>query len=47
MNEGLTVDLDKLRKILDNMEEVYFKVILIDSGDFTYKSFRIVSDEEL
>lgn len=43
----LTVDLDKLRKILDNMEEVYFKVILIDSGDFTYKSFRIVSDEEL
>ena len=42
----LTVDLDKLRKILDAMEELYFKVVLIDSGDFTYKSFRIISEDE-
>lgn len=43
----LTVDLDKLRKILESMEEVYFKVILVDGGDFTYKSFRIVSEDEV
>lgn len=43
----LTVDLDKLRKILENMEEMYFKVVLIDGGDFTYKSFRIVGEDEV
>lgn len=42
----LTVDTNKLRKILSGMEEIYFKVILVDGGDFTYKSFRIVSDED-
>jgi len=43
----LTVNLDKLRNILDNMEELYFKVIMIDSGDFKYKSFRIISEDEI
>lgn len=43
----LTVDLDKLRKILDDMEELYFKVVLIDGGNFTYKAFRIVSEDEV
>lgn len=43
----LTVDLDKLRKILSNMDLLYFKVILVDGGDFTYKSFRIVDDTVL
>lgn len=43
----LTVDTDKLRKILSKMEELYFKVILVDGGDFTYKSFRIVNEDEI
>lgn len=42
----LTVDTDKLREILSKMELLYFKVVLIE-GDFTYKSFRIVSEDEL
>lgn len=43
----LTVDLNKLRDILEEMDELYFKVVKIDNGDFTYKSFRIVSDTEI
>jgi len=43
----LTVNLDKLREIISKMDEVYFKVIIIDSGDFSYKSFRIVDEEEI
>lgn len=41
----LTVNLDNLRKIIDAMEELYFKVIEVDGGDFKYKSFRIVSED--
>ena len=40
----LTVDTDKLRKVLSKMDELYFRVILIDSGDFVYKSFKIVNE---
>lgn len=43
----LDVDLDILRETLSEMETIYFKVILIDSGDFSYKSFRIVSEDTL
>lgn len=43
----LTIDTDKLRIILSKMDELYFKVILVDGGDFTYKSFRIVSADEI
>lgn len=43
----LDVDTDKLRKIIEKMDELYFKVILVDGGDFTYKSFRIVSADEI
>lgn len=43
----LTVDTDKLRNILSKMELIFFRVILVDGGDFTYKSFRIVSEDEI
>lgn len=41
----LTVDINKLRKVLAKMDEIYFRVILIDSGDFVYKSFKIVNED--
>ena len=43
----LTVNTDNLRKIVNAMDEIIFKVILVDGGDFTYKSFRIISEDEL
>lgn len=43
----LDVDLDVLRETLSQIETIYFKVIIIDSGDFSYKSFRIVSEDTL
>lgn len=43
----LTVDTDKLREIISNMEILYFKVTLVDGGDFTYKSFRIVDEDTI
>ena len=43
----LDVDLDNLRETLKEMETIYFKVILVDSGDFSYKSFRIVSEDTI
>jgi hypothetical protein len=43
----LTVHTDNLREILSKMDLIFFKVILVDGGDFTYKSFRIVSEDEI
>lgn len=43
----LDVDTDKLREILSKMDLIFFKVILVDGGDFTYKSFRIISEDEI
>lgn len=43
----LDVDTDKLREILSKMDLIFFKVILVDNGDFTYKSFRIISEDEI
>lgn len=45
----LDVDTDKLRENLSKMDLIYFKVIQIqgDGNIKDYKSFRIVSDEEI
>lgn len=45
----LDVDTDRLREKLSEMDLIYFKVIQIqgDGNIKDYKSFRIVSDEEL
>lgn len=43
----LTVNLDNLRKVLDSMEDIYFKVVEMDGGSFKYKSFVIVSEDTL
>ena len=45
----LNVDTDRLREKLSEMDLIYFKVIQIqgDGNIKDYKSFRIVSDEEL
>lgn len=43
----LTVNTDKLRDMISKMDLLYFRVIIVDSGDFTYKSFRIVSEDEI
>ena len=38
------VNLDVLRKKIEAMENMVFKVVEIVNGDFTYLSFRIQSD---
>lgn len=43
----LDVNLDTLREKLSAMDDLYFKVIEVDGGDFKYKSFRIVSEDEI
>ena len=43
----LTVNTNNLREILSRMELLYFRVILVDGGDFTYKSFRIVAEDKI
>lgn len=43
----LDVNLDTLREKLSAMDDIYFKVIEVDGGDFKYKSFRIVSEDTI
>ena len=43
----LTINLDNLRKILEGMDDIYFKVVEMDGGSFKYKSFVIVSEDTL
>lgn len=43
----LNVDINKLRDTISKMDLLYFRVILVDGGDFTYPSFRIVNESEI